>query len=91
VQGMVFTEGALDTLEKFRLGGRQIPLDQRKVYTTLGGTPHLDQQYTVFGEVVGGLEVADRIAQTATSKGRDQDRPLEDIVIFAAELVKRKK
>src|SRR5690242_6805708 len=48
VQGEKFTDGALDTLERTRLNGRHIPPYQREVYKTLGGTPHLDQNYTVF-------------------------------------------
>jgi peptidyl-prolyl cis-trans isomerase B (cyclophilin B) len=49
---------------------------QRKIYKTIGGTPFLDQNYTVFGEVVKGLDVIDKIAAVP----RDQnDRPLKDI------------
>ncbi len=90
VQGKTFTEGGLDSLEKFRLK-RSIPPEQREVYKTLGGTPHLDQNYTVFGEVVKGLEVVDSIAGVETSKGIDGNRPLQDIRIIRARLVKRKK
>ena len=50
--------------------------DQKKVYSTIGGTPHLDGAYTVFGEVVEGLEVIDKIA--AVEKGA-QDRPVADV------------
>ena len=89
-QGKVFTEAGLDSLENNRLK-RKIPVDQRKVYTTLGGVPHLDQNYTVFGEVVKGIEVVDLIAAVPTSKGADKDRPLEDVKIIKAKLVKRKK
>lgn len=90
VQGRKFTDGALDTLEIRRLGGRKIPADQREVYKTIGGTPHLDQNYTVFGEVVSGLDVVDKIAATPTSKDEDRDRPLEDVRIMKAKLIKRK-
>ena len=51
---------------------------QREVYSTVGGTPHLDGQYTVFGEVVEGLETVGKIEQAATGRG---DRPLEDIAM----------
>lgn len=89
-QGKVFTEAGLDSVETYRLK-RKIPADQRKVYTTLGGVPHLDQNYTVFGEIVKGLEVVDKIAAVPTSKGPDKDRPLQDVKIINAKLVKRKK
>jgi len=45
----------LDSVETFRLKGRKIPNEQRLVYETTGGSPHLDQNYTVFGEVVTGM------------------------------------
>jgi cyclophilin family peptidyl-prolyl cis-trans isomerase len=90
VQGKIFTDAGLDSLETFRLK-RKIPVEQRDVYKTIGGTPQLDQNYTVFGEVVKGLEVVDKIAAAQTSKGNDRDRPLEDIRIIKAKLVKRKK
>jgi len=91
VQGRKFTDGALDTLEIRRLGGRKIPADQREVYKTIGGTPHLDQNYTVFGEVITGLDIVDKIAATPTSKDEDTDRPLEDVRIMKAKLIKRKR
>ncbi len=52
---------------------------QKEIYTTIGGTPHLDGQYTIFGEVESGLEVVDMIQQAATSRG---DRPVDDIGMF---------
>jgi peptidyl-prolyl cis-trans isomerase B (cyclophilin B) len=91
VQGKIFTDAGLDSVETYRLNGRKIPADQREVYKTVGGTPHLDQNYTVFGEVVKGLNVVDEIAAVPTSKGQDRDRPLEDVRIIKAKLVKRKK
>ncbi|MBV7533681.1 peptidylprolyl isomerase [Chitinophaga sp. sic0106] len=76
VQGKVFTDGQLDTLERTRLGGRKIPVDQREVYKTVGGTPHLDQSYTVFGQVIKGIDIIDKIAAEKTDKN---DRPVTDI------------
>jgi cyclophilin family peptidyl-prolyl cis-trans isomerase len=90
VQGITFTDANLDQLET-RLRGRKIPPEQREVYKTIGGTPHLDQNYTVFGEVVEGLDAVDKIAAVETSKGMDSDRPLQDVRIIKAKLVKRKK
>lgn len=74
-QGRTFTDGALDSLETLRLGGRKIPADQRQVYRTLGGVPHLDQNYTVFGELVMGISLIDSIAAVETDQF---DRPVED-------------
>lgn len=59
--------------------------EQRKAYTTEGGTPHLDGQYTVFGEVVNGMEVVDKIQKVATGAG---DRPVNDVKIIKATIVK---
>mgnify|MGYP003290175539 CR=1 FL=1 len=56
--------------------GKVIPVEHQKVYSTLGGTPFLDQDYTVFGEVVEGLEVIDKIAAVPTGA---MDRPVEDV------------
>ena len=91
VQGKVFTDAGLDSVETFRLNGRKIPAEQRAVYKTIGGTPHLDQGYTVYGEVVKGLDVIDKIAAVQTSKAQDRDRPLQDVRIIKAKLIKRKR
>jgi len=90
VQGKKFTDAGLDSVETYRLKGRKIPPEERAVYKTIGGVPHLDQNYTVFGEVVQGMEVVDSIAAVATSKGADKDRPLTDVRILKARLIKRK-
>ena len=91
VQGKIFTDAGLDSTEKFRLNGRKIPTEQREVYKTIGGTPHLDQNYTVFGEVVKGMAIVEKIAKVQTSSGNDRDRPLQDVRIIKAKLIKRKK
>jgi len=90
-QGKVFTDAGLDSVERFRLNGRKIPAEQREVYKTIGGTPQLDQGYTVYGEVVKGLEVVDKIAAVQTSKAQDRDRPLHYVRIIKTKLVKRKR
>jgi cyclophilin family peptidyl-prolyl cis-trans isomerase len=58
---------------------------QRLDYKTIGGTPHLDGSYTVFGEVIEGLDIVENISKTTTGSS---DRPIEDIKILKAEIVK---
>jgi peptidyl-prolyl cis-trans isomerase B (cyclophilin B) len=90
-QGKIFTDAGLDSVETLRLGGKKIPGTRREVYKTLGGIPHLDQNYTVYGEVINGMEVIDNIASVETSKGADKDRPVKDVRILETKLIKRKK
>lgn len=89
-QGRVYTAAGLDSLETFRLK-KKIPQERRDAYTTVGGVPHLDDNYTVFGETVKGIDVVDAIAKVNTSKGPDRDRPVQDVRIIKMKLVKRKK
>jgi peptidyl-prolyl cis-trans isomerase B (cyclophilin B) len=56
-----------------------------ETYKTIGGTPHLDGQYTVFGEVVEGLDVVEKIQQAECDRN---DRPLKDIRIIKATVTK---
>jgi peptidyl-prolyl cis-trans isomerase B (cyclophilin B) len=63
VQGQVFTNDRLNQM------GKPFTEAQRQAYTTIGGTPHLDGSYTVFGEVIEGLDVVDRIAAVQTGPG----------------------
>ncbi|MEJ7673029.1 MAG: peptidylprolyl isomerase [Chitinophagaceae bacterium] len=65
VQGKKFTDAGLDSVETFRLKGRKLPIAQREVYKTIGGTPHLDMNYTIFGEVESGWDVVDKIASSS--------------------------
>ncbi|NBC84434.1 MAG: peptidylprolyl isomerase [Bacteroidetes bacterium] len=57
---------------------RQYPVERLEDYTTKGGAPHLDDQYTVFGEIIDGFDVLDKIAQIETNQ---LNRPVKDIVI----------
>jgi cyclophilin family peptidyl-prolyl cis-trans isomerase len=76
VEGKRFTDGKMDTLEQTRLKGHKIPAWEREYYKSVGGAPHLDQNYTVFGEVVYGIDMVDRIAAVKKDKN---DRPLDDV------------
>lgn len=58
------------------VGSAGLSDEQVRIYSTVGGTPHLDGQYTVFGEVEEGLDVVEMIQSTATGRG---DRPVDDI------------
>ena len=65
----------------------KIPEKHRQVYKTIGGAPHLDQNYTVFGEVVKGMDIVDSIAGVQTDSA---DKPLKDILILKARMIKRR-
>ena len=86
VEGKRFTNEELDKLEQGRLKGRKIPLSQRAYYKSVGGSPHLDQNYTVYGEVVSGIDMVDRIAAV---KKDAKDRPLDN-VSMTVELLKKR-
>ncbi len=87
VQGKKFTDEELAVQEK--RAGRPLTVEQKQVYKTLGGTPHLDGNYTVFGEVIKGLDVIDAIAK----QPRDgNNRPQKDIAMqVKVEKLKKKK
>lgn len=89
VQGKHYTAAGLDSVEMTRLKGRKIPPLQRADYEETGGAPFLDQQYTVFGEVIMGMDVVDSIAAMPTS-GRPLDRPVTEVRILKVKLVRRK-
>lgn len=52
--------------------------EQRELYKTIGGTPHLDGEYTVFGEVVEGMDIVDKIQNVETNQ---RDKPLKRVII----------
>jgi len=83
VTGKFFTENELNKMEQ----EKKIKLtpEQREAYMTKGGTPHLDGAYTVFGEVVKGMNVVDKIQFVLTDIN---DRPLKNIKIKSMKIVK---
>lgn len=81
---MVLNDSINALAEKFtNFEAYKIPLEHREVYKTIGGTPHLDQNYTVFGQVIEGLDVIDSIANVKTDTW---DRPLKDVRILSVRL-----
>lgn len=74
-----------DNLRKLFGDSIQMTDEMREVYTTVGGTPHLDGGYTVFGEVLEGMDVVDRIQRVQRDAN---DRPLEDVRIVKATILK---
>ena len=74
VQGTAVQDAQLDQWEQ--QSGVEYTPEQRKIYREIGGYPYLDGQYTVFGEVVDGLDVIDKIANVQVGQA---DRPVEDI------------
>lgn len=82
VQGRKYTDMQLDSFEQ-RMG-IEFTTEQRDAYNLVGGAPHLDGQYTVFGEVVEGLRVIDIIGSVETGRG---DRPKEDVKIIKMRVV----
>lgn len=73
-----------DTYDKFE--AYQIPESHQQVYKGIGGTPHLDQNYTIFGEVISGLAVVDSIAAVETN---NRDRPISEVRIISMRMISR--
>ena len=78
-------EKAQERLDTMTHGRVKLTQEMIKVYKSVGGTPHLDGQYTVFGEVTEGLDVVERIQKAETD---EFDRPFEDIRILRATVTK---
>lgn len=83
VQGQVMNETQLNMFESRY--GKVFNAKQRQAYQTIGGTPHLDGDYTVFGEVTEGLDIVDKIAAVKTGY---MDVPVEPVTIISMEIVK---
>ena len=75
-EGLQELQDKLAAQAESKVGKSGLTDDQLKIYSTVGGTPHLDGQYTVFGEVEEGLDVVEMIQGTATGRA---DRPVDDI------------
>ncbi|MEF9932414.1 MAG: peptidylprolyl isomerase [Bacteroidales bacterium] len=89
VWGKIFDDAGLDAvqakLDKRTGGTVKLTPEMRQIYKTVGGTPHLDGLYTIFGEVLSGLEIVDAIQNVSTDKN---DRPIEDVRIIEAKIVR---
>ncbi|MBO7616370.1 MAG: peptidylprolyl isomerase [Bacteroidales bacterium] len=83
VQGKVYDDKWLDMFEN--RSGKVLSAKQRQAYKTVGGTPHLDGDYTVFGEVTEGLDVVDKIAAVKTGRN---DVPVEPVTIISVTIEK---
>lgn len=81
---MELRQQMIDSVEK-SVPARPLPQEMAQDYLTLGGTPHLDNQYTVFGEVVSGMETVEKIQKEETD---GNDRPKEDVRIIKATIEK---
>ncbi|MFB6317557.1 peptidylprolyl isomerase [Saccharicrinis sp. FJH54] len=84
IAGRIFSNDELDEIENVKK--IKFTPDQRKMYTTVGGAPVYDGDFTVFGEVVNGMNVVDSIAAVATN---DKDRPLKDIRIKKIRIIEK--
>ena len=82
VDGDIFPQDKLDMIAART--GKTFSPEQVRAYTTIGGAPFLDGDYTVFGEVVSGMEVVDKIA---AQEKDGNDRPLQDIKIISAKII----
>jgi cyclophilin family peptidyl-prolyl cis-trans isomerase len=83
VVGKPWTAAELDQFEKSG-GHPKFTPEQRKVYTTLGGTPHLDYTYTVYGEVTEGLDIVDKIALVPCNA----TKPITPVKILSVTILK---
>lgn len=83
VMGQFYLEGEL---REFESEERPMPEEVKKAYMTEGGTPHLDGEYTVFGQIVSGMRTIEKICATETD---ETDKPRKEIYIKSAKVVSR--
>lgn len=83
VSGRKYSDKGLDELEE--TNNYKFSAEQRQVYKTVGGSPHLDGTYTIFGQVTAGMDVVDKVVQVETDRRR---RPIEDIRIKRVRILK---
>jgi len=85
VQGKVADDSTF--IKAFQKSNYVIPEEHKKIYRTIGGTPQLDMRYTVYGEVINGMDVVDKIADMKTNP---KDRPLKNVRIISIKIKQKK-
>ena len=86
VQGKIADDSSFAKAKRRR--GYEIPEHHKQVYRTIGGIPWLDMGYTIYGEVIKGMDVVDKIATVKTDKN---DRPLQQVRIKTIQLIEKRK
>lgn len=84
VQGRVSNDSIIE--KAYKRNNYKQPADHEKIYRTTGGIPHLDMRYTVYGEVISGMDIVDKICAMATDK---KDRPLQNVRIKTIKIIKK--
>ena len=86
--GLQALQDSLIKQTEAEVAGKETPTlspEMRQAYTTVGGAPHLDGDYTVFGEVIDGMDTIDRIEKVQTD---GNDRPKDDVRILSMKILK---